>query len=78
MLAPLVVVGPELTQPTYRRLVEAGQMHDVLDREPLRKKPLDRGRGRDLRIRHRLHGQGPLLPGDLDVDRCLVDAPLSG
>ena len=52
----------ELTQPTHRRLVEPGQLHDVLDREPLREEPLDRGRGRDLRVRDRLLGLRPAPP----------------
>ncbi|GAB2446451.1 hypothetical protein GCM10027062_29760 [Nocardioides hungaricus] len=42
------------------------------------KEPLDGDRGRHLGVRDGLLGLGPFLPGDLDVDRRLVGAPLSG
>jgi hypothetical protein len=67
-----------LTQPAQRRLVEPGQLQHVLDREPLLEEPFDRRCGRNLRPGNRLLGRGALLPGDLDVDRRLVDALLPG
>lgn len=39
--------------------------------------PLDRNRSRHFRVGHRLLGLGALLPRDLDVDRGLVDTPLT-
>jgi hypothetical protein len=71
-----LVAGLELTQPTHRRRFKPGQMHDVLGREPLREKPPDRGRGSGLRVCDRLFSGCQLLPGDLHVDRRLVDALL--
>ncbi|WP_157953260.1 hypothetical protein [Nocardioides allogilvus] len=67
----------KLTQTTYRRLVEPGQPHDIPDRKPLIDEPLDGGSGCYLSHRHIPLSLGPSLPGNLDIDRGLVDALLS-
>ena len=70
-------LASKLTQPTHRRLIQAGQLDDVLDRQLLGDQPLDRGRSRDLRLGYSLLGMRALLPRDLDVDRSLVNTPLA-